>query len=245
MQTFFRKVLIALTILIAFLFTLPRASANAVTANSGSSVTFLDSGLCCTDFSSAFTAANFTSAQTGTAASVLSSTPFYIASLVDGPGAEWIGTNSSAGASSGDTALYAISFNVPSAVSSASFNLYYAVDNILGDSNPGIYINGTALPNSTALLCSECVSSFTQENNYTDANIGSLLVSGTNWLYFDGVNQGGPAGLIFSATITYTPTSSVPDPSSLALLVTGLLGVGIMAFCRKQITPPGHSLLLP
>jgi len=39
--------------------------------------------------------------------------------------------------------------------------------------------------------------------------------SGTNWLDFDDVNQGGPAGLIFSADIRYVPsTVATPEPSS-------------------------------
>jgi YVTN family beta-propeller protein/probable HAF family extracellular repeat protein len=187
------------------------ASAQSVVVNSGSSVRFLDGSTSTSDFPAAFTAAQFTAAQTGSAAAVLTSAPFYIASLPHGPGAVWIGTNSAAGAGIGDTALYAASFTLPSNVSSASLTLYYAVDNILGASNPGIYINGTALPNSTGLLCSLCTTSFTQENTYTDANIGPLLVSGTNWIYFDAVNQGGPAGLIFSAVINYTLTQTLPN----------------------------------
>jgi hypothetical protein len=92
---------------------LPKASADTVTVNSGSAVTFLTSGFVAGDFPSPFTMANFTAAQTGTAASVLSSTPFHISSLPDRPGALWIGTNPSAGAVVSDTALYAISFNLP------------------------------------------------------------------------------------------------------------------------------------
>jgi hypothetical protein len=227
-------VVVLVTLLFAML---PRASANTVTVNSSSAVTFLDSGLVNGDFPSAFTAANFTSAQTGTAASVLASTPFYVSSLVDGPGAVWIGTNSTAGTGTGDTALYAISFNVPSAVSSASLNLYYAVDNNLGFSNAGIYINGTALPGSTGLPpgCLNSLCAFNQENKYTDASIGSLLVSGTNWLYFDAVNLGGPAGLIFSANIDTVPSSAVPEPSSLLLLGTGLLGLLALAARGRRL----------
>jgi hypothetical protein len=210
----------------------------SATVNSGSAVTFLDSGgLTTTDFPSAFTPANFTSAQTGNAASVLTATPFYVTSLPDGPGAVWIGTNPAAGANTGDTALYAISFNLPSTVSSASLNLYYAVDNILGESNPGIYINGTALPNSTALLCSLCVTSFGQENHYTDASIGPLLVSGTNWLYFDAVNQGGPAGLIFSAVII-SAFPAYAEPTGRLKIVTAWDSPG-------DVFPTSPNLALP
>jgi hypothetical protein len=232
-----RHIGFVVTVLVTLLFaTLPQAKAATITINSSSAVTFLDSGSSTADFSAPFTTANFTSAQTGTAASVLASTPFYVSSLVDGPGAVWIGTNSTAGTGTGDTALYAVSFNLASAPSTASFNLYYAIDNLLGESNAGIYINGTALPSSTGLVCSFCLTSFDQENQYTDANIASLLVSGTNWLYFDAVNQGAEAGLIFSANITTGTAGAIPEPSSLLLLGTGLLGVGITAFRRRTTT---------
>jgi hypothetical protein len=201
-----RNLVLASFIVILLFGILPRAGAQSVTVNSGGAVRFLDSGSSATDFTTAFTAANFTAAQAGPTASVLTSTPFYVSSLPHGPGAVWIGTNASAGASVGDTALYAASFTLPSNVSSASLTLYYDVDNNLGYANPGIYINGTALPASTGLPpgCLDQVCAFTQENTYTDPSVGSLLVSGTNWIYLDAVNLGGPAGLIFSAVINYT-----------------------------------------
>jgi hypothetical protein len=213
---------------------------NSGSAVSGSAVTYLDSGFTSTDFSAPFTTADFTAAQEGTAASILTSTPSYIGSLPDGPGAVWIGTNPNAGTSTGDTALYAISFYIPSAVSAASFNLYYAVDNNLGENLPGIYINGTALP-ASGLCPTEDTSCFTQENTYSDADISSLLVPGENWLYLDAVNEGGPAGLIFSANIDYTPVAA-PEPSSLLLLGTGLLALVGLGWRRHSQTAGGPVL---
>lgn len=207
----------------------PKASADVVTLNSSSVVTFLDSGSSTTDFPSPITAAQFTAARTGPAAFVLSSTPSYFPSS-DIPGAVWIGTNANAGTSVGDTALYAISFDLPSTVSSASLSLRYGVDNALGDTNSGIYIDGTALPGSTGIPCGSgvaCGGAFGAVNTYSDPSIGSLLVKGTNTLYFDAVNLGAPAGLIFSADITYTPTSVVPEPSYWFAVGIGLAVIGI------------------
>lgn len=214
----------------------PKASADVVTLDSGATVTFLDSGSTSTDFPSPITAAQFTAARTGPAAFVLSSTPFYFPAS-DIPGAVWIGTNASSGTGTGDTALYAISFELPSTVSSASLSVDYGVDNALGDINPGIYINGTALPGSTGIPCGSgvaCNGAFDTVNTYADPSITSLLVRGTNTLYFDAVNLGAQAGFIFSADITYTPaTSVVPEPSTSVPIGIGLAVIGIAL--RKRL----------
>jgi hypothetical protein len=216
------------------------ASADMITVESSGTVRFLDSGSSNTDFPAPFTPAQFAAAQTGPAASVLTSTPFYIPAS-DIPGALWIGTNANAGASMGNTALYAISFNLPSAVSAASLTLTYAVDNDLGDTNAGIYINEVALPNSTGIPCGPgvaCNGAFDSVNTYTDPSIGSLLVSGTNTIYFDAVNLGGPAGLLFSANITFTP-AVVPAPLighgfPVLLAAAGVLfGAGLLERSRR------------
>jgi hypothetical protein len=237
-----RNLALATFIAILLFGILPRAGAQSITVNSSSAVTFLDSGSSTTDFTTPFTAANFTAAQTGPTASVLTSTPYYVPLLPvsQPPVPVWIGTNATAGASVGDTALYAASFTLPSNVSSASLTLYYAVDNNLGYTNPGIYINGTALPASTGLPsgCLDQVCAFTQENTYTDASVGSLLVSGTNWIYFDAVNLGGPAGLIFSAVINYTVGTACAGP---AVVPQAAAAAQNVTSCDSNFTPSALS----
>jgi len=203
---------------------MPAAYGDTVTVQSGAGVTFLDSGNDTTDFTSPFAVGDFIAAQTGTGAVVIAPNGAWVTSLSSGPGAVWIGTNPSAASSDGDTALYAISFDITDPFSSASFSLFFAVDNQLGDTNPGIYLNGNALPASTGL------GSFDQQYTYTDASVEADLVQGTNWLYIDAVNTGGPAGLIFSATVNTTNVSSAPEPATFYMLLTALTAG---AACRR------------
>jgi hypothetical protein len=155
--------------------------------------------------------------------------------LSGGPGAVWIDTNSNAGTQNGtgDTALYAVSFTLPTNFTSASFTMNYAVDNVLGGLNQGIFINGTALANSAG-TCSLCSTNYSQQNTYTDSNITSLLHAGTNWLYIDAVNEGRQGGLIFSADINI---STAPEPSSALVLGLGVLGMALIAARRKRTAP--------
>jgi hypothetical protein len=207
---------------------LPAAYGDTVTVQSGAGVTFLDSGNGSSDFTSPFAAGDFTSAQTGTAAVLIAPNPAWVGSLSSAPSAQWIGTNSAAASSEGDTALYAISFDITDPFSSASFNLFFAVDNQLGLTNAGIYLNGNALPTSTGF------GSFDQQYTYTDASVEADLVQGTNWLYIDAVNTGGPAGLMFSATTTTVNASSAPEPASFYLLLPALIaGAACLRFRNR------------
>jgi hypothetical protein len=221
--------------------------ADSFTINSSTAVTFLPNGTSTsTDFPSAFTTANFNSAQTGDHAVVLTSTPFYsTAASLTTAGAQWIGTSAGAGsgATPGYTALYAISFDIPDSFVSGSLTLNYEVDNALGDLNPGVYLNGIALPNSSGIPCGvgvACLGAFNGLQTYMDNMVTADLVKGTNWIYIDAVNLGGPGGLIFSADIsTVNSTSPVPEPSIFLLLGTGVLGLfGIAHMRRSNCTHP-------
>ena len=50
----------------------------------------------------------------------------------------------------------------------------------------------------------------------------------------DGANLGGPAGLIFSADVTYYPASTTvtPEPGTAVLWLTG---IGLMILMRKRV----------
>ncbi|MEO8027709.1 MAG: PEP-CTERM sorting domain-containing protein, partial [Bryobacteraceae bacterium] len=143
------------------------------------------------------------------------------------PGAQWISDNAN-GATLGSTVLYAISFNIPVAFSSASFNISYAVDNKLGIVQAPLYLNGTAL----GLATNAGGLSFT--STYNQAGVQGLLTTGTNWLYIDAANTVGPAGLLFAATITTVDgVGGVPEPGTLLTLGCGLVAIGAIRRYRN------------
>ena len=189
--------------------------AGTVTVRSGNEVAGLDSqttfliGPPSTDFASTFTAADFTAAQSGPHAFLSTVNGSWLASLPADSAAKWISTNSNGGGGA-NTALYAINFNVATAFTTGSIVLHYAVDNQLGLVNQGAYLNGTALSGNTI------GGGFSSQTDITRTDIASLLHVGLNTLYLDAVNVGGPAGLMFSATITTVDAAATPEPSTLA-----------------------------
>ena len=155
-----------------------------------------------------FSTADFAAARSGAKATINNSDPAYITSLPSDPAAKWIAVD---GGKSPESALYAYDFQVnTTAISAASLDLHFAVDNFLGEPTvPGLYINGTALPGTNQL------GDFHSEYEYTDASIGFLLRPGTNTLYFYQYDQGVIAASIFSARISVASTaSSVPEPGA-------------------------------
>jgi len=177
-------------------------SGNGSLGGRDSAVTFL-LGPLTGNFGHVFTPSDFSAAQTGPAAFILYPGILYIASLTADPLAKWIGTNNSA-TTVGNTALYAVSFQIPTDITSATMELYYAVDDAIGDAvinngpNTGVYLNGSAVCGSAFAV------GFMQQNSVSCGDVTSSLHVGTNWLYIEDGNVAGAAGLLFSATITTT-----------------------------------------
>src|ERR1051325_1872038 len=133
------------------LITVPFASATTVTVRSGNGTVEarIARSISCGRFNHTFTLNDFAGAQNGPAAFILSQIPFWISGLSSDPSAHWIGTNANARFISGNTALYAVSFEITSAFTSATMTLNYSVDDGIGASgdplNTGVYLNGTAI----------------------------------------------------------------------------------------------------
>ena len=150
----------ALQLLALVLFSTSLVSAATVTVRSGNgsaggtdhAITFL-AGPATSDFPRVLSSVDFSNAQIGPSASILSGLGvIWLASLSEDPSARWIGTNPNAHSVSGNgaTALYAASFAIRQAFSSATLTIHYAVDDNLGGinaggSNAGVYMNGVAV----------------------------------------------------------------------------------------------------
>ena len=152
-------------------------------------------------FPNVFTASDFHIARIGNPACIVvrngAWTPFLSTDL----DAMWIGTDFAA-SNEGSTALYAVEFMVATAqVGQSNLLLSFAVDNVLGSGpNAGVYINEVPLANSNG-------GNFNGTYQF-NLDVTGLLVPGSNWLYINAVDLGGPAGLMFSATFTVEPGAS-------------------------------------
>jgi hypothetical protein len=189
------------------LLTTAMASTETVTVRTGNgpvggrdaAVTFL-LGPQTGSFGRAFTSADFANAQTGPNAYIVSPNPLWIPGL-SADSAKWIGTNANSGLGVGNTALYAVSFQITNPFANATLELSDAADDGIGEAagggpNTGVYLNGTAVCGNSFVI------GFSQEHSITCGSVGPTLHLGTNWLYIEDGNAEGPAGLLFSATIT-------------------------------------------
>jgi len=235
-----------------------QVQASTIVLNSGqgltpsvtdTNITYWTLGVPVSPLSPPFTAADFLKAQgigcSGPdicgSAKVVADFPFasppWIPSLPHAPNARWInwevGPSPSFYGSPAASVLYAYRFNVPEpTINSAAIEMYWAVDDILGefipgfpDPNPiGVYINGAPLS-----------SSFSGAGRFPEYS--------NNWLYVYQRDAGGAySGTIFCASISVNVPSSggkpcaapVPEPSSIIGLAV-LSTLGAASTLKRQI----------
>lgn len=210
-------------------------SGNGAVGGTDGQITFLQ-GPANTGFGTVFTGTDFSNARAGAEAAIINRNLAWIApsNFTPDTSAQWI-ANSASGASEGSSALFAIDFTVTDAViASASISFNFSVDNILGTTQPifgvnqGLFLNGVALSGNTS------GGGFQSVFNITRTDIAPLLVTGTNTLYINSTDVGGPGGLIFSTTITTEsgPVVAVAEPGLVAIFGIGLIGLGL---ARRRI----------
>jgi hypothetical protein len=175
---------------------------------------------------SVFTAGDFSAAAGGAPAHVINPyTPFWTPGISD-PQARWInfdgmfynpdGTPGSGYGVSG-SCLYAVPFTITTVgITSATISLEYAVDDYLGDAlnggpnGTGLYVNGISTGYSGGSFATP---------TFTTQNITAMVSTGTNYLYLYQRDAGVVvSGLIFSATVTVTPTPGTAMAGGLALM---------------------------
>ena len=191
-------------------------------------LTYITNGAAGFGFANTFTAADFAAAQSGPSAytkAPLTQGNFqvYVPSLfAPYPLAQWVNIVSDPLVAR--SMLYAMPFQLTTTnITSGSLSLKWAVDDFLGDPlasdpNPiGVYINGqpvpTAISGGDKMLLSTAL----------DSNIGPLLQTGQNWIYFyqrdAGATSGpGASGLMFGATITV-----LPEPTTLMVMALAVV----------------------
>lgn len=177
-----------------------------------------------TGFNVPLTPADFAAASSGPSAIVVPNHPAWKPTLTVDPAAKYITTHAihpNAHPSVGtilSSALYAVDFEVTSAtVDSATLDIYFLVDNQLGDTaNEGVFINGIPVANTKG-------GSFGADNSFLGRDITSMLNPGTNTLYVLGVDVGGPSGLQFHVDINVESNpNTAPDVNNAQSSTTAL-----------------------
>ncbi len=186
-------------------------SGNGSVPGTDSEITFLE-GPQNSGFPSTFDSDDFDDARAGANAFIIVPHGAWKDNLDSDPTANWIATRSTA-ATDGWTGLYAIDFEIPEGLESATMDFAFLVDNVLGDANnEGVFINGTPLDSTKG-------GGFGSDTTFSSIDIFSLLNSGTNTLYVNARDTGGPGALEFSATITVIATPPPADDGGPAAVV--------------------------
>jgi len=153
-------------------------------------------------FNAAFVPADFASAIAPPSAQIVTLLDFAWVPNPGPNGEQWIADSVASGVPDGTTGLYAQPFTVDCffGVDSASLLFDYVVDDHLGDaSNEGLFVNGNPVIGSKDLA----FGNWLVNKQSGPFDITSDVQLGANHLFVYQADTGGPAGIQYSATITY------------------------------------------
>ena len=182
--------------------TITLISGNGAIGNPDSDITMI-LGPANAPFVAAFINVDFTNAIAGSSPAIIDNHGAWKPTLDNDITAQYIST-SPTGAIEGGTALLAQPFEVDCDIGVASANLLFDfhVDNELGDTNnEGLFINGN--PVTSSKLLGVVVGNFNTDQQLGPFDITSDVQQGTNHMFVNYADGGGPSGIQYSATIEY------------------------------------------
>ena len=139
--------------------------------------------------------------------------------FADGPNSRWISVNANGNNAGSGTYLFELTFSLAGLdPASAVITGQFAADN-----HSTIKLNGVTVPGSTNTF-----------GSYTSFTINSNFIAGSNKLDFVVVDDAAPMALrVNSLAGTANPVSGVPEPSTVGLILSGLVAMSVRQFRKR------------